>query len=181
MSRILPYLKYWSRRLGWSAALGLGLFAAVGVFFLVAIWPAHHHLQELKHGVAEMREGMGKRDKRWMPEAPQAALNTFYRFIPAEAQSADVLGKIYDAAYENELDLVKGEYRLTREQDARFAQYQVTLPVKGNYANIRKCVIQVLNQVPSAALDEIAFKRDNARSSEVEAKIRFTIFLGRPA
>lgn len=177
----MPYLKYWGRRLGWSSLLGLGLLVCVGVFFLAAIWPASNHLQDLKHGVAEMREGMGKRDKRWMPEAPQAALNTFYRFIPAEAQAADELGKIYDAAFENELDLVKGEYTLTREQDARFSQYQVTLPVKGEYANIRKCVIQVLNQVPSAALDEIAFKRDNAHSSEVEAKIRFTIFLGRPA
>jgi hypothetical protein len=51
------------------------------------------------------------------------------------------------------------------------------LPVKGSYIQIRKFIVKVLNSVPSAALEEVSFKRDAISKGELEAKIRFSIYM----
>ena len=55
--------------------------------------------------------------------------------------------------------------------------YEVDLPVKGSYVQIRKFIVKVLNAMPSAALEEVSFKRESVGSGELEARIRFTIYM----
>jgi hypothetical protein len=57
------------------------------------------------------------------------------------------------------------------------ARYQVILPVKGDYTNVREFVNDVLGAVPSAALEELALKRESIEVPELESRVRFTLFL----
>jgi len=50
--------------------------------------------------------------------------------------------------------------------------------VKGSYLQIRQFVAQALNDVPVAALEDINFKREAIGATEVETRIKFTLFLG---
>ncbi len=75
---------------------------------------------------------------------------------------------------QNQLLLEKGEYKLSREADFRLARYQVTLPVSGDYARVRGFVNDVLEAVPSAALDELTLKRESVDQPELEARVRFS-------
>ena len=74
--------------------------------------------------------------------------------------------------------LEKGEYRLARETDFRLARYQVTLPIHGDYGALRSFVNDVLETVPSAALEELTMKRDNSEVPQLEGRVRFVLFLG---
>jgi Tfp pilus assembly protein PilO len=90
----------------------------------------------------------------------------------------ELLGRINRAAVQNQLLLEKGEYKLSREADFRLARYEVTLPVSGDYARVRGFVNDVLEAVPSAALDELTLKRASIDSPDLEARVRFSLFLG---
>ena len=41
-------------------------------------------------------------------------------------------------------------------------------------------LVQVLNQLPNVALDEISLKRDDAAASALDAKLRLTLFMRAP-
>jgi len=82
------------------------------------------------------------------------------------------------AAQRNGLSLDKGEYRLGQDKEFRLAQYQVTFPVRGTYAQVRGFVNAVLDAVPAAALDEITLKREAIGEQNLEARVRFTLYLG---
>jgi hypothetical protein len=90
-----------------------------------------------------------------------------------------MLGQIQRAAQRNELTLAKGEYKFSEERDFRLAAYQVTLPVSGGYAQVRGFVNDVLDAVPAAALEELTLKREAIDDDALEARVRFTLFLGR--
>jgi Tfp pilus assembly protein PilO len=89
-----------------------------------------------------------------------------------------MLGKVQAAARANDLQLEKGEYRLSQERDFALARYQVTLPLRGSYPQVRGFVNDVLDAVPAAALEDLALKREAADDPMLEARVRFTLFLG---
>ena len=47
----------------------------------------------------------------------------------------------------------------------------------GSYLNIRQCLIALLNHLLNAAINEISFKRENAQTEQLEARIKITLFL----
>ncbi|MBD8531240.1 MULTISPECIES: hypothetical protein [unclassified Massilia] len=84
---------------------------------------------------------------------------------------------LFALAAKSGLVLRQGEYKAAFERNARLHTYQVTLPVKGSYNAIWQFALGALRAIPFAALDEISFKRDAIGETEVEARLRITLYL----
>lgn len=167
--------------LEWPGTLGLGLLAAALVLAATVLLPGKRHLQQLEHDIAGMRSAMEHHRGQWVDHSPQAALNAFYGFLPPEASAAGQVAAILDAAEANGIEVDRIEYVLTRDRAARLSRYQMTLPLRGTYPDIRYFVIDLLNTMPALAINELSFKREDAHSQGVEARLRLTIYLGRPS
>lgn len=167
------------KALGWAGMLGLGLLLGCGTLTVATLLPELRHLDELERDIAQLRNGMGKHQGQWIDRSPQATLKTFYRFLPAEPDAPVQVSSIFSAASDNGIDLDKVEYALTHDPVAGFSRYQVILPLSGTYTDIRHFVIDLLNTMPALAINELSFKREDAHSQEVEARLRLTIYLGR--
>jgi len=160
---------------GWA---GVALIAAACAGYFAVVAPVERARD------AARAEAVALQDRYRMlgtvGERPGSAeqLATFYGFFPGLETTADWVGKIFTAAEQGGLTLLSGEYRLTRERDARLARYQIVLPVRGSYLQIRKFVARVLADVPAAALDEITLKRDSVGAASLEARIKLTLYLG---
>jgi len=170
-------LGYWARRLGWTILAGAALVVCALLFYIGLDVPTERRLRSMEMHVAKMRIAVGQRNVGWVKESPGAAIQTFYRSLPPEATIPDLMEKIFDAAYDCDLATENGEFKLLREKDAAYSRYQIVLPVQGGYANIRKFVNRVLQEIPSAALDDIGFSREDVRDPEVAAKLRFSLYL----
>ena len=109
----------------------------------------------------------------------RSQLSNFYAFFPLTDAVPDILGRIQRAAQRNDLTLARGEYKFTEERDFQLARYQITLPVAGAYSQVRGFVNDVLDAVPAAALEELTLKREAIGEDTLEARVRFTLFLGR--
>jgi hypothetical protein len=57
-------------------------------------------------------------------------------------------------------------------------RYQINLPVTGNYPAVRAFVAEALEREPSLALDGMRLTRERMDSGEIEAELRFTLYLG---
>ena len=177
ISRRMKQLRYYLAHLGWQGNIGLLLLGTCLVGAIAYAWPQARTLDRLKQDVAEMRRGMPQHQGQWIDRSPQASLNTFYGFLPREQEAATLLNEVLQIAEQHGLVPDKVDYALTRHPSAHFSRYQLTLPLRGSYLDIRRFIADVLSTMPSAALNEAVFKREDLMSEQVDARLKLTLFL----
>jgi hypothetical protein len=172
-------LQYEARRLGWQGLAGLVLIGASLVAAFSIVLPQAERLRLLENEAAQLRRELPRQRMMQPEQTPLEALAAFYDLLPDEHAIAGQIALLLSAASDHDLAPDKAEYAVTRSTAADFVRYQITLPVRGSYPDIRKFANQALHDLPAAALNEIAFQRENIDSDEVEARLRFTLFLHR--
>lgn len=178
MNGVLQRFGYFVRKFGWMRLTGLATGGSAILFYVAIGVPAEYRLQSLEADAARALLNTGPREESGITGSPGVSMLSFYRSLPSEHAIPELLEKIFDAAFENNLVPERGEFRFMRAEQAGFARYQIVLPILGNYSNIRQFVNRVLQEIPSASLDDIVFSREDARDAEVEAKVHFTLHLG---
>jgi Tfp pilus assembly protein PilO len=177
MNRLQWIVKRWLLNLRWPGWAGLALAAFALAFYGAAVHPGKARLRNLDDEAAQLARQTGGRMAA-APVTSRSQLSNFYAFFPLTEEVPGLLSQLQDAATAHDLLLEKGEYRLIREKGFRVARYQATLPVRGSYRDVRGFVNDVLDSVPSVALEELTLKRESVDERELEAKVRFTLFLG---
>ncbi|WP_019143020.1 type 4a pilus biogenesis protein PilO [Noviherbaspirillum massiliense] len=168
------------RRLGWPARIGIALLASAAAFHFSVHQPMQLRLARLEQEAVAARKTAATvaRDQAGREvRSIDARVDAFYQYFPAKKATPDLLNTIYRAAAQQTIQLTQGEYRIQPSKVDKLLGYQVSLPVRGSYAQIRKFIVQVLREVPAASLDELSFKREAIDSTEVEAKVRLTLYL----
>lgn len=172
---IVAHLRFQRYRHGWPAAAGLALIACAIGFQLFGVAETRAQAAELRAEQSALHKRLAERPER--QEAVSARLAAFYTGLPTAAGSVRAIEVIHRAAAANGVKLVHGEYRLAREGGAPLLRYQITLPARSSYPRLRAWLAEVMNAAPTAALDGISFRRDDAGSESVEARVRLTLFL----
>lgn len=167
----------WLRRhLGTPGLASLVLLAAAFAAQVAQVEPLRERSARLSQ---ELRAAVPARESAPADTAPQAQLAAFYGFFERR-ESLDVwLAKLYGVASATGLDWRSADYRLA-EARHRLERYQISLPVSGSYAQIRKFVERALVEVPVASLDHISFRRKDAAEPRVEAEVVLTLHLLAP-
>ena len=164
--------------LGWPGMLGLLLLVSAGLMYLTVVQDRTTRLAQIKSESASLKSRIDQAAKTGIPETGSTdELNKFYGFFSGVTLT-EWLTKLYGAAEAQKLVLEQGEYRLSPDKSGKLARYQITLPVKGTYLQIRQFVDQALIDVPVAALDDINFKREAIGGTQLEARIKFTLYVG---
>ena len=169
------------RRLGWPGVVGIGVLVMCMAFYLSALQPEQARLRETRQALASLRQqidaagrGAGNGER---PPAEQLA--DFYRLFPSESDLPDWLGKIFAAAQAQGLVLEQGEYKAGMDKIGRLMHYQITLPVKGDYPQIRRFLAALGKDVPIAALEQVEFERQKVGVAQVDCKIKLNLYLER--
>ncbi len=176
MSRVAWNVRQWAGRVGRLGLTGIALLAFSLAFLGSGVYQRHVELARLQQEAASAQARHRAPAERVGTAAPERELRTFYAFFPPLNALPDALQRIYAAGRGAGIDLELGEYRLTQRDGHRLARYQMTLPMKGTYAQIRTFVGKVLEEVPALALDDIDLKRDAVSSSALRARIRMSLF-----
>lgn len=171
-------LKRWLFGLRLPGWIGLGLLLLAGAVYTAAVQPAKQRLRALEQEMLDLARKTGRRAAAAEPASGRDQLANFYAFFPLTRSVPDVLAQIEHTARAHSLALEKGEYRFSREADFRLARYQLNLPVRGRYADIRGFVNDVLDAVPAVALEDLTLKREAADDPELEGNVRFLLYLG---
>lgn len=179
MNHFLWLTTRWIKNLGLPGLAGLALvgLSLAGYFAIIVV--QHSRLEQLSHDLVSEQThlSMSRLNPQGDTHTPGAQLLAFYDFFPAREKAPKLFHSIFSAAHNESVSLAQGEYKYSHGKAGRIGIYQVSLPVKGSYVQIRKFIVKVLNSMPSAALDELSFKRDSIGRIDLEAKIRFSIYL----
>lgn len=181
ISRAAWLARHRLQQLGRPGVLALGLFAFCLAFYVSALLPAREKLHSLEQDAAMLRQRMATSTKP-IREAeavgPQAQLAAFYKALPSNASTPDLLQEIYRAAAASQVRLDQGAYRLVADRDGRLQRYQITLPLKGSYPEIKGFLALVMKELPTLALDGISFQRQNIADPLLDTQVKLTLYLG---
>lgn len=168
------------RQLGWPGALAVALFAASLAFYFSAIVPARDKANELFNAAEYARatqQRVSKNKQRIEQKTPAAQLAAFNAFFPPLSEAPKWVAAVYAAARGERLTLERGDYKVLRETGVSLVRYQITLPVKGSYPQIRQFIAEVLEEAPLASIDDVSIRRDKIGQNSVEARIKISLYM----
>ena len=168
------------RRLGWANALAilLLLLACCGFFGVLPELRAHDVRSRIALEQARKSLAQPQAVAALPAQSPTEQHLQAFRDLLGESRFAEQQIKtLFSIAAKNNLSLSQGEYKLLHEKNGGFDAYAIVLPVHGQYGAIRTFCQQVLLAVPFASLDQVDFKREAVNNSNLEAKLRFTLYL----
>ena len=165
-------------RWGWVRVLAACVLAAGAVLLAMQLVQLSRSEADLKSQLAARRDTLQQLVKA-DPKAAQSAsgMDPLLSLLGEGDRVEQYVQQVFAIARATGIHLGAGEYRWMREAHADTDRYQMRLPVKGRYAEIRIFCEQVLAELPFASLDDFSLKRDNIGEAEVEAQLQFSFHL----
>lgn len=108
---------------------------------------------------------------------PAMQLAAFYRSFPRTSDLPDAMQTLNDAAQAEGLILEHGDYRLVQEPRKSYVRYEISLPVKGAYPQLRRFLAKVFADLPTLAVDEVQFTRTQVADALVECRLSLSLYL----
>lgn len=177
MNLRLPFVL---QEFGWPILLAAVLLSLNLVFYFSAMRPAEEKKAQLQQEAEFARDKarrVAKNGQRPVALTPAQELARFNGFFPPLGDAHKWIAEIYSAARGEKLSLERGDYKVLREANGTLARYQITLPVKGNYRQIRQFIAEVLEEIPPAAVDDVSVRRDKIGDNQVEARIKISLYM----
>lgn len=177
-------LRWQAGRLGVIGKTGLGFIVVATIYFFSALLPQQSDLQKLKERAETLQmQEQAKQNQGEMESGKKLsgdqALQVFYDFFPRIDSSPFWIRELVQSAKKHDVELNSSEYRLVNENDARLARYEMILPVKGRYPQIRAFMAAALETVPAMAISAIALKRENITSDRLEVRLEINLYLNK--
>jgi hypothetical protein len=175
-------LRRWMHALTLPGAVALGLLACESVFYFSAIVPVLDEREKLRDEVMHLHlESALRPEHAHARPDPRAELAAFYAALARPASAPEMLRKLHRVARDQGLTLDQAEYRPLPDPEGKLTRYQILLPAKGTYPEVRRFLVQAGDEVPGLAVDGVNFQRQQIGDAAVEAQIKLTLFLGAPS
>ncbi|MEQ1601802.1 MAG: type 4a pilus biogenesis protein PilO [Methylophilaceae bacterium] len=166
LARLTWNLVRLSEKLSALGVLGLMLALITLLYAPVALWPAQQKLQQLPTQVHVTKQQL-------LPSASSA--DTFFAQFPTPDTLPAELQSIFDMAQKHGLNLNEVSYKKSVSPNEHLTRLSLDFNVVSDYPSIRAFITDTLVALPYVSLDQLALKRKNVLSNEVQSNIRLTL------
>jgi hypothetical protein len=169
------------QNLGWPGLAGAALMLLVMAWATAGLLPGWQALENVRQRSLEADDYLVRIEEgsASAPVVPQRQLDEFHRQLPAQPEATVAIDRIYALAAAQQITLSRGEYALGVDPKTHLARYQILLPVRGSYPQVRRFLHELLGQLPALVLEDVDFQRKRISDSELTGRIRMTLYLSR--
>lgn len=170
------------RGIGLPGWVGLALALGCTLGFLGLIQPMQREAQRLEadNDALSQRAAAQAAAAPEVTATPQQQLAAFEQRFAGERSIAPSLARLQAAAQRRGFTLDQAEFKLANEATEPLLRYTIGLPVKADYRALRRFSRDALRDLPGLALDEVSLRRSDPTSPQLEAQLRFVLFLAKP-
>jgi hypothetical protein len=174
-------LRMFRDELGLPGVFGAALIVAALVFFSSAVHPLERRGAALEQELAKRAPASSTADPKVLlaSTTPAAKLAAFYGFFETEEATTDWLAKLYAISKKVGVEMRTADYH-RQKTGTRLERYEITMPLSGNYAQIRAFLENALMEIPVLSLDQVSFRKKRPNDATVDAEVRLTLHLVRP-
>lgn len=109
-------------------------------------------------------------------QQPTTDITHFFAQFPLSMHKEDTLKTIISIAQKNKLPLDAGTYHTTTKDAGQVVIYEINLPLKGTYPQIKQWLAQTLNAMQNMALTTFVLKQTTSDSNMIEAEVGLTAY-----
>ncbi|HEY7643268.1 MAG TPA: hypothetical protein VH814_26295 [Steroidobacteraceae bacterium] len=171
-SSLVPYVSRQLQHVGRTGTAGIGLLVFALAFFLGANSPLQTEVAELQARLQRVEQ-----TRATVPTTPVLGIDTFVNGLPTRAELPVLTERIVAAAGAAGIALERGKYDVTQTRTGRLVRVRMTFPVHARYPDIRRFVDTTLATIPGAAVDGLRLEREDIGAAEIDADIRFALYL----
>lgn len=168
---LVPYAQYQLRRLGPAGILGAVASVAAAVIAAFALLFLQAANDDLNTRILRAQH------RYEAPITPEQGLTRVVTQLPTRAQMPAVLGQVLQQAHEARVELAKGSYSYRPAARGEVGSYELDFPVTAQYPAVRDFINRILTNLPSAGLRKLTIQRKVVGDPQVNADVRFVIFV----
>ena len=175
-----PHSKFYYRfrQLGWQGILGLVLVAISILLMLLVVIPNMSKMDKMGVHFAALQadKNIGKMQSK--PDPKIDVIAQLNRLLPKQNEANSSIKQILLVASDIGLVTDKVDYA-SQAYSENLLKYQIRLPTQGSYIQIRQFINAVLNALPTTALADIQFRREDIGSELIDANIQFNLYVSK--
>lgn len=164
------------RTLGWPSAIGAACLA-LAVFALRQGEALSAHQPRVRAQLAAAAKQAALPQAPVTLDADADSLAAFHAYLPAHDSIPEQLKALLEVAQQSGVTLAKADYKPQEDGNAAFLRYQITLPVRAEYAQLQAFIVDALQTLPTLTLDSVLFKREQIEAGEIDARIQFILLV----
>ena len=172
---LTPYVSRQVQAAGRTGVVGAALLVFAAGFFFSANSPLRSELAGLQSTLDAARASSHALLAS-LP-APQSELDAFVKRLPGRAELPALTGQIVAQAAAAGIALDHGTYDIAVTHSGQLVRARLSFPVHGRYPDIRRFIDATLAAIPGAAIDALSFERKTVGDAEVDADVRFAIYV----
>ena len=178
VSSIVPYARYGAQKIGPAGIVGLSLCIFSIVAFLSANGPLRESIATQESALEGARVAAGNQRVSRDRNDPAADVRQLVSQLPSRNDLPQILGQIVTVAAAAGLSLERGSYEFTTTESGSISRYQLDLPVRGSYPQVRQFVENTLATVPVVALESMRVERNDVSNQSISAELQFAVLVG---
>ena len=164
------------RTLGWSGVAGVVTLLFAAGFYVVSYIPLENEVARKKEAFGSVSAELKRSGREEGSGDPKRQLAEFYSRLQSQDDVPEVVRGIHRSARLAGLRFSRGDYRPQRDASGKLLRYQITLPLRGSYPNVRRFLAQALREEPALALEGVAFQTDES-GGDLETRVQFMLFI----
>ena len=164
------------RELGWSGVAGVVMLLFAAGYYFSTYAPLQDEVELQKQAFESASAELKRSGRDEEAGTPRRQLTEFYSRLKSQADVPEVVRGLHRSADAAGLRYARGDYRPQRDASGKMLRYQITLPVRGTYPEVRRFLAQALREEPALALDGVGFQTDQSGGG-LETRVQFTLFV----
>ena len=173
MNTLMWHARQWARHLGRTGLVGLFIMVVAALIQFAHTMPLQAETLVLQTRLAQMQADA----KRVTPRTVTVTQTGFIDTLPETHAAAAVIGQLEQLARAHGLQLLRGQYAQSPVSGTSLLRWQLSLPIEAEYPRLIAFVAASLQALPTLALDELKLKRDTIETTQLDADLRFNLYL----
>lgn len=161
------------RRTSYTRLLAGGLVFSAGIAHFIATPWLEQKIEALRQKNDALRRAPAPTDRQ---NLQQERYQAFLDRLPTMQKRPTVLKALFEVSTSSSIVLSQAEYQLQRNDLGEYYRLRMSVPVTASYPKLRVFLDAVLEQVPSASIDEISLHRETVNNPVVSANLKLSIY-----
>jgi hypothetical protein len=177
-------------RLGLLGWVGVMLAVATVAYAAIVVPKRNAELSGASAEIARLQQLRMAMESTLKTSAVGNLQAEFAAELPTLKSTPEALLTLEDIAREDNLQIKRNDYRYVEPvppsagkngtagaEHNPVVEVRIAIPASGKYSNIRAFIAHALENLPTLALDEMSLKRDSIGQGDIQAQLRFALFV----